>query len=388
MRLSAIGYEGLKGRYETYSPVIIKRGKAAHKPHERFSFDPLHATPNALRGKAISLKTNERDRKTNETGFPLEQQQQQPFLPGLGLEGLSGGSGSNGSEKNGHSEEHEGEHESGQSKLCVRGHWRPAEDAKLRELVAQYGPQNWNLIAENLEGRSGKSCRLRWFNQLDPRINKKAFTEEEEEKLLSAHRLYGNKWALIARFFPGRTDNAVKNHWHVIVARRHREQTNAHRRRKSSNTISSSSVQEFSNNLQVNCYNNACIVESSISGNIDESLPTCTELSLNSSAYGSFRGHAFFPTHTHQTQPQQFQYFTGSGEKDLTGENGGSQRQFDSPLALAPATDHSGYSDSNYEISATGSVVKQGNAFILEEGDDNKEKISSSFIDFFGVGAT
>lgn len=42
-----------------------------------------------------------------------------------------------------------------QTKLCARGHWRPAEDAKLRELVARYGPQNWNLIAEKLEGRSG-----------------------------------------------------------------------------------------------------------------------------------------------------------------------------------------------------------------------------------------
>lgn len=43
----------------------------------------------------------------------------------------------------------------GQSKLCARGHWRPAEDAKLRELVALYGPQNWNLIADKLQGRSG-----------------------------------------------------------------------------------------------------------------------------------------------------------------------------------------------------------------------------------------
>jgi hypothetical protein len=42
-----------------------------------------------------------------------------------------------------------------QSRLCARGHWRPAEDAKLKELVSQYGPQNWNLIAEKLEGRSG-----------------------------------------------------------------------------------------------------------------------------------------------------------------------------------------------------------------------------------------
>ena len=50
----------------------------------------------------------------------------------------------------------------GGGKNCYRGHWRPGEDERLRELVDRYGPQNWNFIAEHVEGRSGIPIYICW----------------------------------------------------------------------------------------------------------------------------------------------------------------------------------------------------------------------------------
>lgn len=58
----------------------------------------------------------------------------------------------------------------------VKGPWSPEEDAILSRLVVKFGARNWSLIARGISGRSGKSCRLRWCNQLDPGVKRKPFT--------------------------------------------------------------------------------------------------------------------------------------------------------------------------------------------------------------------
>jgi hypothetical protein len=95
--------------------------------------------------------------------------------------------------------------------------WSDCEDKILVACVHQYGPNNWATIAQSLPGRTGKQCRERWTNQLDPSLSRENWTPHEDAILLTQQKAFGNVWAKISAQLPGRSSNAVKNRWCWLI---------------------------------------------------------------------------------------------------------------------------------------------------------------------------
>ena len=88
--------------------------------------------------------------------------------------------------------------------------WLMQEDEAITQIVQEHGIDDWTKIAFKLREllevnkRTGKQCRERWYNHLSPHVNKQPWTEDEESLLFVHHKSYGNRWKDISKLFVGR----------------------------------------------------------------------------------------------------------------------------------------------------------------------------------------
>ena len=75
-----------------------------------------------------------------------------------------------------------------------RPRWTEVDDWVLFECKRTNLDLPWPDIAKLTElGRSGKSCRERWKNHLDPDVKRGKFSKGEDDSIICFQSLYGNR---------------------------------------------------------------------------------------------------------------------------------------------------------------------------------------------------
>lgn len=106
--------------------------------------------------------------------------------------------------------------------------WSKAESRLLAEAVAEQVKVHWKLVSERLYERNpaknkvfrtAKQCREHWSCFLNPSIHKGPWEPQEDRRLLEyVLELEGaKKWSEIAKFMAGRTENALKNRFNLLL---------------------------------------------------------------------------------------------------------------------------------------------------------------------------
>ncbi len=77
-----------------------------------------------------------------------------------------------------------------------------------------HGPVSWHKVASHLPGRNNKDCRKRWHYSIANTIRKGTWMREEDEKLRQAVELYGARWSKIAEMVGTRNGDQCWKRWY------------------------------------------------------------------------------------------------------------------------------------------------------------------------------
>jgi len=146
---------------------------------------------------------------------------------------------------------------SGSKKKSGPKTWSKEEDAKLLKMVEMMRmPIKWSLVAQNMPDRTGKQCRERYVNHLNPRLKSSDWSPAEDATIFHLYNSCGSQWAKMSKMIPGRTDNGIKNRFHNL--RRQLEREDEHRVRLSKpedfpDEVQLDRIREFPEHLKGKC---------------------------------------------------------------------------------------------------------------------------------------
>lgn len=98
--------------------------------------------------------------------------------------------------------------------------WTKEEDEHLRQVIEKYGTALWSKIASKLANRTGKQCKERWYNVLNPSDENREWLFEEDWLLFLYQRLHRSNWSQITKHFVNRNENVLKTHWNSTMKKK------------------------------------------------------------------------------------------------------------------------------------------------------------------------
>lgn len=105
---------------------------------------------------------------------------------------------------------------------AVRNLWTKEQDSELTNLVSTYGSDSWPTISIALnfgfpnQVKSPQQCCKRWREILEIENDRKEWTEQDELRMIIAHKKYKNRWASISECLKGRSNNTIKNKFYSV----------------------------------------------------------------------------------------------------------------------------------------------------------------------------
>ncbi|CAK63104.1 unnamed protein product (macronuclear) [Paramecium tetraurelia] len=103
--------------------------------------------------------------------------------------------------------------------------WTPEEDEEVKRLTKEYR-FDWKVIARFLSNRTGRQIRERYINHLDPHINTKAWSQQEDLKIWTLYKKIGSRWSEMAKKLRGRPENMIKNRFYGYIRKNYAKQEN------------------------------------------------------------------------------------------------------------------------------------------------------------------